>query len=80
MTRLADREREVLLGIWEADGDIEVVVRRLGITMSTARTHTLNARRKLGVQTTLAAIRHVLTAEAEGPTLGVRDGNPLSVD
>jgi len=57
---LTHREREVLLAIWEADGDIPAAAARLGISPKTARTHVEHACSRLGVRKTLAAIRRVL--------------------
>lgn len=58
-SQLTRREREVLTAIWET-GNARLAARKLRISWHTARTHTQSARSKLGVATTLEAIKKVV--------------------
>jgi DNA-binding CsgD family transcriptional regulator len=56
---LTRRERQCLLAVWEA-GSQDAAAIAIGINRETLRTHLQTARAKLGVHTTLAAIRRVV--------------------
>lgn len=58
-TPLTEREMAVLMAVWETGG-YSSAAQRLGISRNTVKNHLVNARSRLGVHTTLEAIRRVL--------------------
>lgn len=58
-TELTPREREVLLEVWRR-GSVAGAARALGLSRHTVNGHLKNARSRLGVRTTIQAIRRVL--------------------
>jgi DNA-binding CsgD family transcriptional regulator len=58
--RLTPRQRDVLVALWEEDGDMAAVAARLRISPHTARTHVDRAQARLGVSTRIAAIRRAV--------------------